>query len=171
MIFRIDSRAGTADYSRAKKNYPVLSEPQGFTLLELVAVIFIISLFTAIVLPSFYGFGDNKLKSEARKMASLLRYLNDSSISSKKTLSLKFDLQDGSILWQGPDGEKTEHLKSLTSVELQSKGEITEGEVTVFFGPLGTTENIAVHLKNEKEGMTVTLNSISGRAKITEDES
>jgi hypothetical protein len=26
MMFRIDSRTGTADYSLAKKNYPVLSE-------------------------------------------------------------------------------------------------------------------------------------------------
>src|SRR5208282_1143636 len=80
---------------------------EGFTLLELFAVVFIISLLTAVVLPSLYGLSDNKLKSDARKMASLLRYLNDSSISSKKTLSLKFDLQEGSILWQGPDGEKT----------------------------------------------------------------
>ena len=150
---------------------PGIFRREGFTLLELIAVIFIISLFTAIVLPSFYSFGDNKLKSDARKMASLLRYLNDSSISSKKTLSLKFDLQEGSILWQGPDGEKTEQLKSLASVEMQSQGEIKEGQVTVFFGPLGTPEDIAVHLKNEKEGMTVTLNSISGRAKITEDAS
>ena len=28
MVFRIDSRVGTADYSLAKKNYPVLSEFQ-----------------------------------------------------------------------------------------------------------------------------------------------
>jgi hypothetical protein len=91
-------------------------------------------------------------------------------MSSKNTMSLKFDLGEGSILWQGPDGEKTEHMKSITSVELQSKGEIKEGQITVFFGPLGIQEDIAVHLKNEKKGMTVTLNSISGRAKIVEDE-
>jgi general secretion pathway protein H len=145
-------------------------DKEGFTLLELVAVVFIISLLTAVVLPSFYGFSDNKLKPEARKMASLLRYLNDSSISTKKTLSLKFDLQESSIVWQGSDGEKTERLKNLSSVELQSKGEIKEGQITVFFGPLGIRENIAIHLKGEKKGMTVTFNSISGRAKITEDE-
>ncbi len=149
---------------------PGIFRREGFTLLELVAVIFIISLLTAVVLPSFYGLGDNNLKSDARKMASLLRYLNDSAMSSKNTMSLKFDLGEGSISWQGPDGEKTEHMKSIASVELQSKGELKEGQITVFFGPLGIQEDIAVHLKNEKKGMTVTLNAISGRAKITEDE-
>ncbi|MBF0557587.1 MAG: prepilin-type N-terminal cleavage/methylation domain-containing protein [Nitrospirae bacterium] len=144
--------------------------PSGFTLIELMAVVFIISLLTAVVLPSFFRSGDNRLKSEARKMASLLRYLNDSSISTKKILSLKFDIQEGSMSWLGPDGEKSEQVKSLAGVELQSKGDIKEGQVTVFFGPLGITENISVHLKNDKKAMTVTLNAISGRAKITDDE-
>jgi len=143
---------------------------KGYTLLELLVVVFIISLLSAIILPSFFTTGENRLKSEARKMASLLRYLNDSSMSGKETLSLKFDIQEGTIQWRGPDGEKTERLPDLASVELQSKGEIKEGQVTVFFGPLGINENIAVHLKEDKKGITVTLNAISGRARITEDE-
>jgi general secretion pathway protein H len=142
----------------------------GYTLLELAVVVFIISLLTAIVMPSFFSSGDSRLKADARKMASLLRYLNDSSIYTKKTFSLAFDLEEDSISWRGPDGDKTDKIKTLSSVELQSKGDIKEGQVTVFFGPLGITENISVHLKGDKKGMTVTLNAISGRAKITQDE-
>lgn len=149
---------------------PDARRSSGYTLLELVAVVFIISLLTAIAIPSFFSSGDSGLKSDARKMASLLRYLNDSSIYTKKTFSLAFDLQEDSISWHGPDGDKTEKIKSLSSVALQSKGEVKEGQVTVFFGPLGINENISVHLKGDKKGMTVTLNAISGRAKITDDE-
>ena len=142
---------------------------RGFTLLELIVVIFIISLMTAFVLPSFYSMGEGALKSDARKTASLLRYLNDSSIYTKSTFSLKFDLHDGTLSWNGPDGEKTERIKSVAGVKLPSQGEIREGEVTVFFGPLGAQEAVEVELRDQGKGMNVTLNPLSGRVKIDDN--
>jgi len=142
------------------------SRHEGFTLLELIVVIFIISLLAAVIFPSFSGLGENRLKSEAKKAASLLRYLNDSAIFTKETYSLKFDLQEGLISWKGPDGEKAEKIKSLAGIRLPSKGEVKEGQVTVFFGPLGIQENIEILLKDKGEGMRVTLNPVSGRVKI-----
>ena len=143
---------------------------RGFTLLELVVVVFIISLLAAVIFPSFSGLGEKRLKSEAKKTASLLRYLNDSAIYTKETYSLKFDLQEGLISWKGPDGEKKEKIRSLSAVRLSSKGEVKEGDVTVFFGPLGVQENIEILLKDKGEGMRVTLNPVSGRVKIVQNE-
>ena len=142
----------------------------GFTLLELILVLFLISLMTAIIIPSFYGLSENKLKSDARRIASLLRYLNDSAISTKETYFLKFDLQEGTLAWQDPDGKKTETFESLAGLYLPSKGELKEGQITVFFGPLGIQESIAVHLRRNGQGMTVALNPWSGRTKVVEDE-
>jgi len=139
----------------------------GFTLLELAVVVFIIAMLAAVVFPAFFGTG-NKITAEARKTASLLRYLNDNAISTKSIYPLKFNLPDGVLSWQGPDGEKTEKLKGLTSITLTSKGTIREGEVTVFFSPLGIQENLAVHLRDEDKDMTVSINPVSGRVKITE---
>lgn len=150
-----------------------MGRPQmaGFTLLELIVVIFVISLLLAILFPSFYGLEERGLKSDARQIASLLRYLNDSAISTKVTYPLKFDLEEHTLSWKGPDGEKTEKFESLDSLRLPSKGELKEGEITVFFGPLGIQESIAIHLKDDEEkGMTVALNSLSGRTKIMEDQ-
>lgn len=141
----------------------------GFTLLELAVVVFIISMIAMLVFPAFFGTG-NAIKAEARKTASLLRYLNDNAIATKNIYPLKFSLPDGVLSWQGPDGVKTERLKSLASLTLTSKGNIREGEVTVFFGPLGIGENLAVHLRDEDKDMTVSLSSVSGRVKITEQE-
>jgi general secretion pathway protein H len=142
----------------------------GFTLLELIVVIFVISLLLAILFPSFYGLEERGLVSDARKIASLLRYLNDDAISTKVTYPLKFDLEERTLSWKGPDGEKTEKFESLDSLRLPSKGELKEGQITVFFGPLGIQESIAIHLEDDEEkGMTVTLNSLSGRTKIMED--
>jgi general secretion pathway protein H len=141
----------------------------GFTLLELAVVVFIIAMLAAVVFPAFFGTG-NKISAEARKTASLLRYLNDNAISTKSVYPLKFNLPDGILSWQGPDGEKTETLKGLASITLTSKGTIKEGEVTVFFGPLGIKENLAVHLRGEDKDMTVSINPVSGRVKIEEGE-
>jgi general secretion pathway protein H len=142
----------------------------GFTLLELVVVLFIISLITAILLPSFAGFGENKLKSEAREMASILRYMNDSAITRKENYSLKFDLGDNIISWKGPDGEKSKKFDDLTGVASESKGMISKGELIFFFDPLGARENLDVHISRDNKNMVVSLNHLSGRVKI-EDES
>jgi general secretion pathway protein H len=149
-----------------KEYHPPVSD--GFTLIELVVVLFIISLTAAIVFPSFYNLGERRIASDANKIASLLRYLNDTAIYAKETYSLKFDLKEGTISWKGPDGEKHEEIKSLSRLYLPSKGQINEGEVTIFFGPLGAAENIEVHLKDKEKDMTVSFSPISGRAKISE---
>ncbi len=171
MIFRIDSGAGTADYSLAKKNYPALSELQkGFTLLELLLVICLVSLLMALVFPSLYGAEGIGLKSDAKRMASVLRYLNDSSIATKDSYSLTFDFREDTVSWKGPDVDKTEEFKSLSSVELPSKGNVSEGQVTVSFGPLGIQENLVVHLSRSGGTMMVSFNQLSGRAAIKTDD-
>jgi general secretion pathway protein H len=148
-----------------KKRYAFIRQ-RGFTLLELIIVIFIISLLAGIVFPSFRGLSKRQLSSDARRIASLLQYLSDSAMASKETYSVDFDLQKSSISWKGPEGDKTESLKTLAGVDLQSKGMIREGLVTVFFGPAGIMEYIEVLLKDDEKGMKVTFNPISGRAKI-----
>lgn len=147
--------------------YHSLFKKAGFTLLELAIVVFIIAMLSALVFPAFFG-ADDKVKAEARKTASLLRYLNDNAISTKSVYPLKFSLPEGILSWQGPDGEKSEKLKTLASVILTSKGTIREGEVTVFFGPMGIQENLAVHLRDDDRDMTVSLNPVSGKVRVTE---
>ena len=142
----------------------------GFTLIELIVVLFIISLVTAVLLPSFAGFGENKLKSEAREMASILRYMNDSAITRKEPFSLKFDLGDNVVSWKGPDGEKSKKFDDLTGVTSESKGMVSKGELIFFFGPLGARENLDVHLSRDDKNMIVSLNHLSGRVKIVDEE-
>ncbi|MGD1076487.1 MAG: prepilin-type N-terminal cleavage/methylation domain-containing protein, partial [Thermodesulfovibrionales bacterium] len=145
------------------------SDP-GFTLLELVVVIFVLSLVLALSLPSFTGIGESKIQSDAKRLASILRYLNDSAISTKESLYLKVNFQDKTIHYNGPDGEKTETFDALSDIELQSKGTVSEGEATVFFGPSGASESLQMHLRSDKQDLTIALNALSGRVKITKNE-
>jgi prepilin-type N-terminal cleavage/methylation domain-containing protein len=146
------------------------SSKRGFTLLEIVVVLFIVSLVMAIVLPSFAGFGESKLKSEAREMASILRYMNDSAVSRKETFLIRFDLDKNMVTWQGPDGEKTKKFDDMTGVTTQSNGMVSKGELIVFFEPFGIQENLSVHMRRGKKGVVITLNHLSGKVKIKDEE-
>lgn len=138
----------------------------GFTLLELMVVIFIISLMAAVIFPSLGVLEGKGVTAEARRLASVVRYLNDTALSVKQTCSLKFDFNDDSIVWKGPDFEKKESFGKLAGVTLTSRGEVREGELTVFFNPLGAQDNMTITLRDANNTAKVIFNAMSGRVKI-----
>jgi general secretion pathway protein H len=142
---------------------------RGFTLLELIITLFVLSLVMAIVMPSFAVFGEGKLKSEAREIASILRYLNDSATSRKETFTVKFDLDNNTISWKTPSEEKTKRFDDMTGVTTQSMGRVSKGEVTLFFDPTGIKENLSVSVAKGEKNMTITLNYLSGRVTIKDE--
>lgn len=129
-------------------------------------VIFIVSLMCAVALPSLTAMSESRIKSDAKRLGSIVRYLNDSALSTKETLRMKITFSDKALAYNGPDGEKTEKFDSLSGIDLQSKGMISEGEVIVFFSPLGQTESFTLHLRDEKSEVTVAFNGMDGRVKI-----
>lgn len=145
-----------------------LSLKIGFTLLELIVVIFIISLFLAISIPSFKGIGSNEIRSEAKRIASILRYLNDAATARKEKFYLTVNFKDHSITYTTEEGEKKEKIEYLRSVFLDSMGEAGSGEVRIAFTPLGAGEFIRFSLAREegKEGFNIELNPLSGRIRI-----
>lgn len=140
-----------------------------FTLLELIVVIFVLSLLVGLVIPAFYGTGSGGLRSDAGRMASLLRYLNDSAISRKETIPLKISLDNSVFTWKGSEGEKSEKFNALSVISTTSTGKVSKGEVTVFFGPAGLQENIDVTIRDGKQEMHVLFNPLSGRVKIIQN--
>lgn len=141
----------------------------GLTLLELIVIIFIISIVMAVIVPLFPNLEENRSKSDAREIASILRYLYDSAITRKETFFIKFNFDEDSIYISGPDGRKIKKLKSIQSVSTQSGGLISKGEFIFFFEPLGIRENITVHLDNKGKDVDITLHHLSGRVKIKDE--
>lgn len=148
----------------------------GFTLLELLVVIFIVSLFLAVSVPSFTGMESNEMKSEAKRIASILRYLNDTAMAKKETMNLTVDFEDNSFTYTTEEGEKKEGVKYLMSLFLETKGEIRSGKVKITFTPLGAGEFMMFYLSETNSSLinhnsspiTVELNPLSGRVKIGE---
>lgn len=157
---------GYKQQSRVVRQCSLLSSNSGFTLLELIVVIFIISIILAVSLPSFTGLGESRLKSDTKKAASIMRYLNDTAITTKDSIEMKVDLKDKTIYYKSPAGEKKEKLENLKGITLQSKGLVSEGEVAVFFNMSGAAENIQLHLSDGKNATTVELTPSSGRVRV-----
>ena len=143
---------------------------RGLTLLELVVIIFILSIVLAISFPSFSLQKDGKLKSEAGHIASILRYLNDSAISTKETYAVNINFKDKTLRYTGPDGEKVERVDTLSRITMQSKGNVSDGEVTFLLSPAGAGENFSIHLTGIESSMAVVFNALSGRVKVLADE-
>jgi prepilin-type N-terminal cleavage/methylation domain-containing protein len=143
---------------------------KAFTLLELIVVIFIVSLVLAVSFPTFTLQKDGKLKSEAGHIASILRYLNDSAISAKETYAVNINFNEKTMHYKGPDGEKVERIDTLSRITTQSKGNVSSGEVTVFLSPAGAGENFSIHLTGIGSSMAVVFNALSGRVKVLANE-
>jgi prepilin-type N-terminal cleavage/methylation domain-containing protein len=138
----------------------------GFTLLELIVVICIVSMMFAAVLPAFSTLKERNLGSEAGRIASALRYLNDRAISTKETCAMQVNIKQKILHLIGPEGEKTQKVESLSGITLQSKGRISEGEVTVLFSSTGAGEHFTIHLTDPETSMDVIFNALSGRVKV-----
>lgn len=75
-----------------------MDQNRGFSLLELLVVLVIISLMTALILPRMGGsFTTIQLKSTAKKIASMLRYARNLSISEHVSTRALCEFEEGKI--------------------------------------------------------------------------
>jgi prepilin-type N-terminal cleavage/methylation domain-containing protein len=144
---------------------------KGFTLLELLVVIFIISISTAIIMPSIWRTREDMVKNEVRHLSTTLRYVHDMAVSSKETFVFRFNL-DNDIYAFKIRGEARTHKihinDGLQDVIIPSIGKVSEGEVIVDFGPLGPDEPITVHIGDKEVEYTIFFNNLTGRTRIYE---
>ncbi|MBF0465991.1 MAG: hypothetical protein HQK88_12240 [Nitrospirae bacterium] len=135
------------------------------TLLELVVVLFIISVIIALSYPSFMSLRASP-SIEAKRLASVITYLNDTSSNRRETNTLTIDFKKKELRWETYDGKKQMSFKFLTSVLLPSKGEVKEGELLVFFDREGLSELFAAYFIASEKTVTLIYNPFSRRVSI-----
>lgn len=154
----------------------------GFTLLELMVVIFIISLCAGIVIPRLPAPEATRLKNSARNLASGIRFLNDQAIITKKVYRLHLNLGEEStrISQLSATGDElqpedqfmnrrlVEEGIQIEDVTVPQLGLVTEGEVTLPFGPAGNAEGITIHLKGGDQHFTIIAYPSGGKVKVLE---
>jgi len=147
------------------------SNYRGFTLVELIVVIFIISMTAALIMPSLWDRGERALKKESRHISNTLRYIYDEAVGKKQTFNLKINLDKNVWSYKSKNESRNFELKDgvmFKDIIVPSIGDISFGEVIMAFGPLGPEEPIIVHLIKKELEYTVIFNHISGRSKVYE---
>lgn len=153
----------------------------GFTLIELVVVMVIISLALAIVLPRLMSVTSRNLKSDGAKISALVRYLHEAAESKKLYYRLTFDLDRGNLSVErskdsvkyGPMPESALRGFALgTGVEFvdvraPGAGRVESGTVQALLTPVGSTP-FTVHLAAGEMVLTLAFNPYNGKIVISE---
>lgn len=163
-----------------RTRYPL--SDNGFTLFELLLAIIIISGLLAIALPRFANVGGVYLKTDAGKVATLVRFLNEASATRKVYYRVWFDMEKDSLRVESskngvdyvdePDAAiRRMRLHDGVAIEdiiVPDLGKVDAGEVAVIFAPAGSIDAFTLHLKSSGRAMTLTFNPYSGEAKVIE---
>jgi general secretion pathway protein H len=143
----------------------------GFTLVELIIVIFIISLTAALVMPRLWVRGERALKSEAKRISNTLMYIYDEAAGKKQEYILKIDFNADTYSYESEKESRVFRMKDnirFRDIIIPSLGEVSIGEIIYKFGPMGPEEPVTLHLIKDDSEYTVIFNHITGRAKIYE---
>ncbi len=143
----------------------------GFTLIELIVVVFIISLSLALIMPSFWTTDNSAVKSEARHISSTLRFIYGEAVAKKQVYVLKFNFENKTWSYTSDRDSRSFTVKrnvEIKDIIIPSNGEISTGEIIIEFGPTGPQEPITLHLKKGDYEYTVLFNHLNGRSKILE---
>lgn len=154
----------------------------GFTLIEMVVVIVIISLAAILVIPRLPSTDAANLRSSARRLATVIRYLGDQSVTTKIPYRIRLELADDVItVVKNVNGDEsapsdpffTEKILregvAIEDVEISQLGKLTEGTVTVDFGMAGLGDVLVIHLKGNKgDHFTVTALPYGGKVEVLE---
>lgn len=151
---------------------------KGFSLLELVIAISIISAALVIIFPKFSFFDDLAIDAEARRLSAFIRRLNEDSSAKKIFYRVRFRTGESLVEAQGfkdgfdfqtPSQQAAFTLSGKTSIEAVDihAGRAAGDEVTITLGS-SFSPPFRVHLKRMDKKRTLIFNPYSGLVKVTE---
>ena len=154
----------------------------GFTLIEIVVVVTILALAAAIVLPLLPSTAAGSLRTSARRLATVIRYLGDRSVTTKSHYRMHLDMGENAIgVKKIVDGEETtpedpffsrrilEEGVTIEDIEVPRLGKTSEGVVDIDFGVAGLADFAVIHLKGaNEEHFTVTALPYGGKVEVVE---
>jgi len=154
---------------------------RGFTLIEIVVVLVIISMAMMLVIPRLPSSESENLKSSARTLASTLRYLQDRAATGRTTyyLHLVPGTDEVKVQEAAADGGEKEPGDPLlqkrpvregiqvADVYIPRLGKINDGQVRLEVGMGGLRDFVAIHLRSS-DGVfwTVMAFPSSGKVKV-----
>ncbi len=159
----------------------------GFTLLELLVVLFLLGLFSALISVRIEGVvSGGDLRLATRLIIGEINELRGKAAYTRKDQELGFNLDENSfypIESEPEDEEPFGWLSEKNDSELNarkvpdgvkidvlvifSKGKVQEGEAKIKFYANGCIEKSLIHLRNERDNVyTLEINPLTGRVRV-----
>jgi prepilin-type N-terminal cleavage/methylation domain-containing protein len=162
----------------------------GFTLLELVVVLFIVSLIMLVVFPKLEGFLGPDLPGTGRHLIATIRHLRDEAEATKQIYRLNYDMDRGeywtSIVTEKPpsaDGRESEEPQEIESsvskhvalparirfrdIATLHQGKVSEGQAFTQFYPSGRVEKTLIHLMlDQDQVLALMISPLTGDVKV-----
>ena len=145
---------------------------RGFTLLELLVVLFIVTTVAFIVFPSLWS---EIARDDKVTVASTLRNIREEAMAANKEILFTVDFRERQFKIKGAKGISNDESRIIDmnddetwEIFIPSRGTIKEGEVIVAFTPSVQEELIALYLTKNGKDTTIVLNNLSGEVEIEE---
>lgn len=140
----------------------------GFTLIELLAVLFILALVAALVVPSLGGRETVELKSAARTLAAGLRHTRNRALDDNRAAVLSLDVAKREF-WL-PGERRVHKLPGRVDIVLFTARSEREGAErgAIRFFPDGSSTGGRITLSTDKQRYLVDVDWLTGRVSIME---
>lgn len=134
----------------------------GFTLMEILLVVFLLGAFLSVAAPGMFATGDMSLRSASRGLVSTIRHLYSRAVFEKRVYRLSFDIDSGEYRAQVLDkdrfraeGDSLYRPRKLPSgvsfADVQTertRGKVSSGsEAFILFLPTGFMDPAVIHLE------------------------
>jgi len=155
----------------------------GFSLVELVAVIFVLILLVAIAYPKIRIGGD--LKTVSRQLIGTIQHAYSSAESEKEPYRLHYDLTYGeywvTVASTAAEGDTSEDVKPdqprrlpngirFAKIETLHFGTVVDGRAFTHFYPVGRVDPTVIELQNEDhETLSLSINPLTARVTVGSD--
>ena len=152
----------------------------GFTLIEIVVVMVLISLFMVFSIPVFSTIGTSSLDSSARRLSGTIKYLYNEAALSGLEYRLIYNLEEGTYraqileadgqLVDAEDQGRQAALKCdvrFEDVQLTGRGKFSMGQVTARIDPSGWIDETIIHLDDGSgDKLTLRVMPLTGTTEI-----
>jgi prepilin-type N-terminal cleavage/methylation domain-containing protein len=155
----------------------------GFTLLEMMVVLFIVGMIAGMAIPRMAGMRGAKLRRTTRQLAATIGYVYEIAILKKTNFRICFDLEESSYWIEERAGE--EYFQSsdvllqaqvlpqevyFRKVLVMDREAGPEEDVCIYYTPYGYVEDATIQLEVEggSSGYTLLTDAMTGKAIIYE---
>ena len=158
-------------------NKSYASRKDGFTLLELILVLFLMGLTAGIVLPFVVSTLDRvKLQSEARQISSALQFARSEAITKKTLFTFNADIDNNQYWLANPKEKEVTQTKTLDeTVKIKNyqgtEETVSDGTFIINFYPRGNSSAGTIHLQSsiaESDELVyaITIDPITGKPRV-----